>query len=85
MKWQRFINIIQFFDQDKPFEQVRDQVVAVLKADEAYSSEDYTFIELVDELAETNESDYFDAVMYYLYNWADDHRVWFGGLGLTGD
>lgn len=77
-RWKRTIKIKHLLDPDKPFEQVRDAVVAVLKADRAWlQDEDYTAV--VDEMAETDTVHYFDACLDVLYDWADAERVWIGG------
>lgn len=67
---------------DLSFEEKRDEVVARLRqfevVDEDYAGwPDPCLEELLDELAETDDEDYFNMVWDAVYDWADtDHRLW---------
>jgi hypothetical protein len=80
--WRRTINIKQYLDPDKPLPEVRDAIVAVLRNDRAYLSQrgggDLDFMDLVDEMAETQSVPDFDLCLSALYDWADNQLVWIG-------
>lgn len=64
------------------FKPCRDEIVALLKKDPAYDdeaefgSENEQFTEAVEELAYAENEGEFDGALAYLYDWADDNRVW---------
>ena len=82
-RWKRQIRIKQFLDEGKPFEEVRDQVVAVLRRQPEYDIEseryDDEFWNIVDEMTDTDTVRYFDLTLNALYDWADDNKIWIGG------
>jgi hypothetical protein len=75
--WQRTISIKQHLDPAKPFEDVRDVIVGVLRNDRAYL-DGFDFTGIVDEMAEVETVQDFDWCLSALYDWADAHLVWIG-------
>lgn len=75
--WRRTIRIKHLLDPDAPIADVRDAVVARLKTDRAWKHDD-DYRCLVEEMAETDTVDYFDACLDALYDWADANLVWIG-------
>jgi hypothetical protein len=75
--WRRTIHIKQNLDPDKPLAEVRNPIVARLKADRAYES-DPEFIWAVDAMTEAIDVDEFNDGLALLYDWADANLVWIG-------
>jgi hypothetical protein len=84
-EWKRTIDIKQHLDADKPLAEVRDPIVAILKADRAYRSavDRYlfgdSFKDITDNLADAEDVEAFNDWLSALYDWADENRVWIGG------
>ena len=77
--WDRRINVGDIFhNDDLTFEQSRDRIAARIKGSTWYTAEgeDSELWALVDELADTEDTDEFDAVWNGIYDLADFHRVW---------
>lgn len=75
--WRRTINIKQHLDPAKPFEEVRDAVVGMLRNDRDHLN-GFEFTDIVDEMAEVETVQDFDFLLSALYDWADNHLVWMG-------
>ena len=72
-------------DSGPAFEKNRDEIVAKIKesVDYALDTNDPPFRrtelqEIVDEMEDCNESDWFNAVLDVLYDWGDRYLVWIG-------
>ena len=83
--WQYKLDVSDLFhDEDLSFEQRRDGVVGRLRAAPFYEDDPIRWNAdteelylVVDELADTDDEDYFDSVWNALYDWCDvDKRVW---------
>ena len=65
-----------FHNEDMSFEQRRDEIVRRLRASRWHDGEDYEVESIIEELAETEDEDAFDAVWDLVYDFADEDRVW---------
>lgn len=66
-----------FHNEDMALAEIRDVVVARIKRAPFYDeNHDGELTEIVDELAEVEDVDEFDAVWDRFYDWADFNRVW---------
>jgi len=80
--WKREIkglhSIMQaYFDHEVNFEDTRDKVVAIFKADKAFEAEDQDeFTDAVMMLEGSEDIEEFDEWLDSIYNWADAERVW---------
>jgi hypothetical protein len=80
--WLHEINVSAFFeahleDEDFDFVASRDGIVATFRAAmKTNAALDEMFAELIDELADSSDTDDFDVVWQEVYNVADFERVW---------
>lgn len=76
-RWDHRLNLADVFhNDDLTFEAKRDEIVHRIKAARFYRDDDWTLWSVVDELADTTDTDDFDNVWDAFYDWADAHRVW---------
>jgi hypothetical protein len=77
-RWDHKLNVSDVFNNDDlTMEQKRDKIVARIKASAFYKPDDYELDEIVDELSQVDDEDYFDLVWNAFYDWCDiDKRVW---------
>lgn len=65
-----------FHSEAHSFTNRRDIIVKRIRGAGFFDEADSELQELVDELADSRDTDEFDRVWDYFYDWADDHRVW---------
>lgn len=75
--WEYTINLADVFhNDDMTFEQRRDAIVSRIRNSGWPSTGSYTLRQLVDELAEAQDTDEFDGPWDLIYDEADADRVW---------
>lgn len=85
--WKHRVNVAQAFQSDDlTFEQRRDHCVQQLRTLSFWPKDLYELAradestlrlwDLVDELADTDEEDWFNSVWNQVYDWADANDVW---------
>lgn len=75
---QHFVELTEETISDsKIFSSVRDNVVAELKKAKDYETDDELW-GLAEEMADTENWDQFNSVLFWIYEWADDALVWMG-------
>jgi hypothetical protein len=82
MNWRWHICVTDLLgNEDMPFEQRRDGIVARFRASEVYAVfPNGTLASTLDDLAATADPDEFDDVWDEVYDWADDHALWIEGI-----
>lgn len=79
--WKHKLELSDLFHNEQfSFEQRRDAIVERIKAQPWYApaerGDDDELWWIIDELADTDNADYFDKVWDAFYDWADSVRVW---------
>jgi len=75
------LNILKQYEKGKSFEEVKKEATEVLeKFRNEYFSDDEILIEVIERLKNAEDTNEFDDALDELYDWADENRVWLGGI-----
>lgn len=75
--WHHTLKLADIFHSEvHSFTDKRDIIVKRIRTAPFYSEDDWTLPGIVDELADTQDTEDFDWVWGDFYDWADVNRVW---------
>lgn len=80
MKWERTLDLSDVFHADKPFLEMRDEIVRRVRALDPHDN-DGVLQAIADELGDAETGDEWDGPWDTFYDWADFHRVWVKTIG----
>ena len=77
-RWDYKLDVSDVFHNDNlTLEQKRDLIIARIKSSAFWTPADYELDEILDELSQVDDADYFDLVWNAFYDWCDvGKRVW---------
>lgn len=75
--WTHRLNLADVFnDENRTFEQRRDEIARRIKAAPFYNTSNYELVDIVEELGDSLDVDEFDGAWDRFYDYADTHRIW---------